>query len=93
MTSLFKIFGDMFNPNIDTVSEETHSLTQNRRILHDLLKGDKLTPIDMLVKYGSLRASARIFDLRKDGWNIITKIVKTKNGKHVAQYHLEKHAL
>ena len=67
--------------------------SQNRQILIALLEGDKLTPITMLKRFDSLRASARIYDLRKKGWNVITKIIKTPSGKHVAEYSLEKYDL
>ena len=67
--------------------------SQNRQILIALLEGDKLTPITMLKRFDSLRASARIYDLRKKGWNVITKIIKTPLGKHVAEYSLEKYDL
>lgn len=88
--TLFETLSDMFRPCINTVSATE---SQNRKILECLLKGNKLTPIDMLKKFKSLRASARIFDLRKDGWNIKTTIIKTKSGKRVAEYSLEKHEL
>jgi hypothetical protein len=64
--------------------------SQNRQILIALLSGEKLTPISMLNRYGSLRAGARIFDLRKRGWNIVTKIIPVADNKHVAQYSLDK---
>ena len=64
--------------------------TQNQMILAALLKGDKLTPMSMLNRYGSLRASARIFNLRSKGYDIKTEIIPVSNGtKHVAQYHME----
>jgi hypothetical protein len=93
MTSLFKTLGEMFNPNVNTLTEEQHRISQNKRILKDLLKGDKLTPFSMLNRYGSLRAGARIFDLRRQGWNIITTMITTKSGKHIAEYSLEKHEI
>ena len=88
--TLFETLGEMFRPNVDTVTKID---SQNRKILKDLLKGDKLTPYSMLNRYGSLRAGARIFDLRKAGWNIKTTMIKTKSGKHVAEYSLEKHGV
>lgn len=72
-------------------NEKTES--QNRQILMSLLLGDKLTPLTMLKRFDSLRAGARIYDLRKKGWNITTQIIKTESGKHVAEYSMEKYQL
>jgi len=65
---------------------EVHS--QNQAILKSLQRGEKLTPIDMLRRFGSLRASARIHNLRDKGYDIKTEIIKTNSGKRVAQYSL-----
>ena len=80
---------------LNTTDMETKDKTesQNRQILIALLEGDKLTPLTMLTSFDSLRASARIYDLRKRGWNIKTNIIKTSSGKHVAEYSLEKYDL
>lgn len=63
--------------------------SQNKAILKSLQRGEKLTPIDMLRRFGSLRASARIYDLRDKGFDIKTEIIKTPSGKRVAQYSLK----
>lgn len=48
-----------------------------------------LTPLDMLRRFGCLRASGRIFDLRQSGHAIKTAMIKTTDGKRVAQYSIE----
>jgi|TARA_Y100000114_G_scaffold117445_1_gene111797 hypothetical protein len=63
-------------------------MSQNKQILNYLLKGKKLTPIDALEKFGCFRLSARILDLRKEGYDIITENI-TKQGKTFAQYSME----
>lgn len=63
-------------------------MSQNKQILNYLLKGKKLTPIDALEKFGCFRLSARILDLRKEGYEIITENI-TKQGKTFAQYSME----
>ena len=63
-------------------------MSQNKKILNYLLKGKKLTPIDALEKFGCFRLSARILDLRKEGYDIITENI-TKQGKTFAQYSME----
>jgi hypothetical protein len=62
------------------------TMSQTTQIAKYLNKGRKLTPIDALNKFGCFRLAARIADLRNDGMNIKTTIVKLKNKKQVAQY-------
>ena len=51
-----------------------------------------ITPLQALEKFGSLRLSSRIYDLREAGYKIMTNRidVKDRNGeiKSVAQYRL-----
>ena len=61
-------------------------MSQTTQIANYLNKGRKLTPIDALNKFGCFRLAARIADLRNDGMNIKTTIVKLKNKKQIAQY-------
>lgn len=68
--------------------EDTSAESQNKRILAALQRGEKLTPLSMLRRFGCLRASGRIFDLRGQGYPIRTDMVKTTNGKRVAQYSI-----
>lgn len=63
-------------------------MSQNQQIANYLNKGRKLTPIDALNKFGCFRLAARISDLRNQGLNIKTNIIKLKNNKQVAQYWL-----
>ncbi len=63
-------------------------MSQNKQILNYLLQGKKLTPLTALSKFGCLRLSARILDLRKEGHNITTENV-TRKGKTFAEYSLE----
>ena len=49
------------------------SQTQNEQILDYLKSGKSITPLEALEKFGCFRLSARIFNLREDGYNIITK--------------------
>jgi hypothetical protein len=64
-------------------------MSQTKQIADYLNKGKKLTPIDALTKFGCFRLAARIADLRNDGMNIVTKIIKLDNNKQVAQYSLK----
>lgn len=62
--------------------------SQAEAILKALQRGEKLTPLDCLNRFGSLRASCRIKDLRNLGYDIKTEIVKVGK-KRVALYSLK----
>jgi hypothetical protein len=64
-------------------------MSQNKQIADYLNKGKKLTTLDALTKFGCFRLAARISDLRNDGMNIATKIIKLENNKQVAQYSIK----
>jgi len=52
-----------------------------------LLKGKTITALQALNKWGCMRLSARINDLRNNGFPILTDSVK-QNGKIFARYRL-----
>ena len=61
-------------------------MAQETQILNHLKK-KSITPIEALNLYGCFRLAARISDLRNDGYNIKTTIIK--NGqKRYAKYFL-----
>jgi hypothetical protein len=64
-------------------------MSQNKQIADYLNKGKKLTTIDALNKFGCFRLASRINDLRNEGMNITTKIIKLDNKKQVAQYSIK----
>jgi hypothetical protein len=68
---------------------KTKTMSQNKQIADYLNKGKKLTTIDALNKFGCFRLASRINDLRNDGMNITTKIIKLDNKKQVAQYSIK----
>lgn len=53
--------------------------TQLNRILSHLLEHETITPLEALSEYGCYRLGARIADLRKQGYDIETKITSGKN--------------
>ena len=63
-------------------------ISQSQRILKYLQTGRKLTPIQALNKFGCMRLGARIHDLKKLGYNIISEFYKPKKGVHVKRYWL-----
>ena len=62
------------------------TLSQRKAIGRHLRSGQSLTPLDALHKFGTLRLSGRIFELKRDGMNI-GKIMVTRGGKKVARYY------
>lgn len=63
-------------------------MTQNAAILKHL-KRKSITPIDALELYGCLRLAARIDNLRKQGHDIKTTVIRNSNGKRFARYSLK----
>jgi len=62
--------------------------SQNGRILDCLRMGLRLTPLVALSRFGCLRLSGRIYDLRHMGWNIQERRV-ADDGKHYSSYWLD----
>ena len=61
--------------------------TQEELIENTLLRGESITPLEALHRFGAFRLSAIIFNLRKKGYNITTKMVG--NGNKFAMYKLK----
>lgn len=59
------------------------------KILRHLKGAKKITAQEAMVEYGTLRLSAYIYNLRKDGHKITTKQKQMYNGKTVAEYCYE----
>ena len=62
------------------------SASQASQIAAYMMQGNKITPLEALNLFGSLRLSAVIFVLRERGYKIQVERVKTNTGKWVAQY-------
>lgn len=71
------------NPN------EKQSQTQCKMILSALQNGDRLTHLDAENRFKCLRLGARIYDLKKQGHNIQSRMIKVPSGKRVKQYFME----
>lgn len=63
-------------------------ISQANAILKHLQDGNGITPMDALNLCDCFRLSARIADLKKRGYDIVTEKVKVEGGKYVARYHL-----
>jgi len=64
--------------------------SQNMLILKHLMSGKTITPLQALEKFGCLRLSGRIHNLRACGYNIISEPFKTGSGKIVSKYRMAK---
>lgn len=67
---------------------------QRNMVLNHLEKYGSITPKQAEERYGIMRLGARIFELRKLGYQIVTVMEKNKNRFGVetqyARYHLKK---
>ena len=63
-------------------------VSQKKRILEYLKQGKSVTPIDALNLCGCFRLADVVFRLKKDGYDITTKMVPNTNGKAFASYRL-----
>ena len=61
--------------------------TQENQILNHLKKHKFITSWEAIQEYRITRLSARIYELREKGFNIMTKNI-TENGKTFAEYNL-----
>lgn len=63
-------------------------MNQNKTVLQHMEKYGSISSYEAFDKYRITRLSARIHNLREEGYNIITEN-KVKNGTHYAVYRLE----
>jgi hypothetical protein len=66
----------------------TQTPTQTEAILAALKEGRELTPLDALREFGCFRLGARVYDLKKQGYDIATSMVDVGDGVRVAKYKL-----
>ena len=79
-----KVMND--NPNIES------SESQNKRILDYLMKGNRLTSLEALTRFGCMRLASRIKKKKKNhpDINIVVDRIETATKKKVAQYYVLK---
>jgi len=69
------------------------ALTQKDKIIAYIKKYGSITPLDALREFSCMRLATRIFELKEDGYDIVTKIEKSKNKSgepvHYARYYLQ----
>jgi len=65
--------------------------SQNAQIRDYLKSGKSLTALDALYQFGCFRLGGRIYDLKAEGMNIETTMIKITSGgktKYVARYKI-----
>lgn len=62
-------------------------MSKKDQVLEYLKRGNSLTPLEALKMFGSFRLGAIVFELKKEGHNIVTTMVS--NGEsHFASYKI-----
>ncbi len=64
-------------------------MSQSDEILAALKQGDRLTPLDALTQFNCMRLASRISDLKREGYTIHTRTIKTASGKSVSEYWMD----
>jgi len=67
-------------------------MTQNKLIINHLQQGKTLTSLEALKLFGCFRLSARIAELKNQGFDIVSNNIK-ENGKTFAEYSLGGHEI
>lgn len=62
--------------------------SQAEQVLTHIKRHGSINPLTAITAYGCMRLAARICDLRDAGYNIVTDMVKTSEGKQYARYRL-----
>ena len=63
-------------------------MSQKKHIREALLRGEPLTRLDCLQRFGCFEAGARVTELRQEGMDIVTDWGTTPDGKRYAIWSL-----
>ena len=63
-------------------------MSQKSEMKAALLRGESFTRLEALDRFGTIKAPARIAELRQEGLPIETEMVETPSGKHVARWYI-----
>lgn len=67
-------------------------MTHSEMILQHLKTHGSITPLEAMDSYGCMRLGARIYDLKRDGYDIRTERVEAENRRgertHFARYRM-----
>ena len=65
-------------------------MSQRLEIQRHLAAGHSITPLVALRKFGCLSLSQRIGQIKRDGFPVVTKLVKVGPNKRVAEYRIKR---
>ncbi len=80
----------LFVQDVMRRAAEPEAGTQAAEILAALRNGESLTPKEAQLRFGTMRLGARIYDLRKAGFEIEQEMVKVSHRTFVARYSMKK---
>lgn len=63
-------------------------MSQKQKVLRHLNTGEHITPLEAIGLYGIYRLAARIEELRREGYHIVTTMRRDKLGRPYARYTL-----
>ncbi len=64
-------------------------MSQSIQILRHLAAGNSITPLEALRRFGCMRLGARIWELKRQRWPIVSTTILTPSGKRVAKYRIQ----
>ena len=64
-------------------------ISHKAMILNALKRGERLTRLDCLTRFGCFEAGARITELRREGYNIPPTEMHYENGHRFGVWHME----
>lgn len=64
-------------------------MSQKQEVLNHLQSQGELSPLEAFQLYGTMRLSAIIFALKKEGYQFDTRFVQTNNTRGYAVYSLK----
>ena len=71
---------------MDDLFLQNRKQTQKAKILEYMKQGNSLTPLDALQKFSCFRLGARIYELKRMGYQIQSEMIKTDTGKYIKKY-------
>jgi hypothetical protein len=61
-------------------------MSQKEELLKALQRGEELTTLDALTRYGVMALSQRMTELQRAGYPVKSEMIDLPSGKRVAQY-------
>lgn len=62
--------------------------SQNAQVYRFMREQGRINALQAVNQLGCFRLASRIYDLKREGYNIATEIKSMSDGRHWAEYHL-----